>query len=56
MQKAWSAGTIPIAIALIEWRDAREAIFNTEKATTEMWARLSNAEHRLMTLAREMKD
>jgi len=43
---------------LKEWRDAREDIFkNTSKISeenTERWKRLSEAEHKLMILAREL--
>ena len=40
---------------VIEWRDARKAIFDTQaslKATPEQFARLAVAEHALMERAR----
>ena len=43
--------------ALIEWRDARQAIFDTPvdaKTSPAMWTRLGHAEHRLMELARKL--
>lgn len=43
--------------ALIEWRDARQAIFNTDleaKVMPELWGRLGNAESRLMAVSREL--
>lgn len=39
---------------LVEWRDAREVIFATEKPTPEMFTRLGAAELALMTLARTL--
>jgi hypothetical protein len=40
--------------ALIQWRDAREAIFLSQLAVFDpaAWARLALAEHELMRLAR----
>jgi hypothetical protein len=40
--------------AAVEWRDARAAIFSTDAPTSEMWTRLANAEHALMTIARKL--
>ncbi len=46
-------------VALVEWRDARQDIFdNTSKVSEEnieRWNRLANAEHELMKLARNIK-
>ena len=39
---------------LIEWRDAREAIFITPQPTAAMFARLAAAELALMTFARTL--
>ncbi len=42
---------------LIEWRDARQAIFDAQaslKATPEQFARLAKAEHALMDQARRI--
>lgn len=39
-------------LLLIEWRDAREAIFKTDKPTPQMFTRLGAAELALMTFAR----
>lgn len=47
----------PIRIALAEWRDTRQAIFDLgEKAKIdpEQWTRLGHAEHALMDLARAL--
>lgn len=44
-----------LAAPLAEWRDARQAIFDSQtsiKATAEQFARLGSAEHALMDLAR----
>jgi hypothetical protein len=45
---------------LKEWRDARQEIFdNTSKISEEntlRWKRLSDAEHALMKIARELKE
>lgn len=46
--------------AVIEWRDARQAFHDTQGQgvaafTPEMWTRMADAEHRLMTLARELR-
>ncbi len=40
--------------ALIEWRDARQAIFDKplSEKSPELWQRLSVAEHKLMDVAR----
>lgn len=40
---------------IIEWCDAREAIFTAERATSEHRARLNAAEHALMAYARMLK-
>lgn len=40
---------------LIEWRDAREEIFKTEKPTPDMFTRLGNAELALMVYARSLR-
>lgn len=42
--------------ALEEWRAARQAIFDQERAPKECWARLAEAEHVLMQLANRKKD
>lgn len=45
-----------IESALIEWRDARQAIFDKplSEKSKEDWNRLSIAEHRLMEMARSI--
>lgn len=53
-------GHLPLRLpeALIEWRDARHAIFDAQfdisDASKARWNRLAQAEHDLMTIAREL--
>jgi hypothetical protein len=42
--------------AVEEWRAARQAIFDQERAPKECWARLAEAEHALMQLANRIKE
>jgi hypothetical protein len=41
--------------AVIEWRDARQAIFDQPTAEPALWARLADAEHALMAIAKRMR-
>lgn len=43
-----------VVFLLIEWRDAREAIFKAESPTPTMFTRLGAAELALMVYARSM--
>lgn len=45
---------IDVVDLLIEWRDAREAIFKTAEPTAAMFTRLGAAELALMTYARRI--
>lgn len=48
-----------LELIIKEWRDAREDIFNNtskiSEENTSRWKRLSDAEHDLMQLARNLK-
>lgn len=48
-----------VYLALVEWHDARQAIFDyTDHASSpnpELWSRLGNAEQDLMEIAKELK-
>jgi hypothetical protein len=50
-----------LLIALVEWRDARQAIFEypmdkPSDETRARWTRLGHAEHALMAIARQIPD
>ena len=49
-----------VSLPLIEWRDARQAIFEVKNLAdgqnrSELWARLAKAEAALMQVANEMR-